>query len=487
VELLAHHYEAGGEPVRAKAVAALIEAGDVARRRAASDDAIRFAERALALATADADRVAALEVKARALHASVRSDDALTAYMEALALADDEVTIGRLRAHAVLMCARYPGAFTRRDWTAWAVAAIDAGLAADGDEFNTAALLIGRASMGRWFQMTPDERRTTRAAAERAVEIAERIGSTYLLSHALEALGWRDADDGFCEAGETADRMLSLVGRMSDRSEIGETMVVATVCLLRAGRHADAWETASEVAQRSADLSTHRRLHAAAAQAACLAPAGRLPELDDATAPTLDWIIEEGDRACAMATFGLAGQALARYESLDPDGGERCAALVEAIGLHRNDSAFRMLGVELLRPFVGFECTRRRIEASDELRGLVEGVHHTRAQLQLVTLEGSDPVDDLVTHAHELARRACAPALGWIADWAQAVRAGSLERALAATAALDRYGEHYTAARLEVDALVRMPDAAAATKTATRLERMGARASAAELSGIRGD
>jgi hypothetical protein len=86
-----------------------------------------------------------------------------------------------------------------------------------------------------------------------------------------------------------------------------------------------------------------------------------------------------------------------------------------------------------------------------------------------------------------VAREACAPAVGWIADWAQGVRAGSLERALAATRALDLYGEHYTAARLEVDALLRMPDQAAAADTAARLERMGARASAAELSGIRGD
>jgi DNA-binding SARP family transcriptional activator/tetratricopeptide (TPR) repeat protein len=487
VELLAHHYEAGGEPVRDKAVAALLEAGDGARRRAAMVDAVQFADRALALARPDAGRVAAFELKARALHASVRSDEALTAYLEALALANDDVTIGRLRAHAVLMCARYPGAFTRTDWKDWAVGAIDAGLAADADDFNTAALLVGRASMGRWFHLAPDEQRQAREAAERAVEIAERIGSTFLLSHALEALGWRDADYGFCEAGETADRMLALVGRMSDRSEIGETMVVASVCLLRAGRHAEAWEAATEVAQRSADLSTHRRLHAAAAQAACLVPAGRLAELADATAATLDWITEEGDHACAMATFGLAGQALARYESLDQAGGNRCAELVETIGLHRNDSAFRMLGIELLRPFVSFECTRRRIEASDELRGLVEGVHHTRAQLQLVALEGSDPIDEMAAHARELAARACAPALGWIADWAQAVRAGSLEGALAATGALDRYGEHYTAARLEVDALSRMPDAAAAAMTATRLEQMGALASAAELSGIRGD
>ena len=37
----------------------------------------------------------------------------------------------RLRAHATLLCARYPGAFTRPDWREWAVRQIDEGLAGD--------------------------------------------------------------------------------------------------------------------------------------------------------------------------------------------------------------------------------------------------------------------------------------------------------------------------------------------------------------------
>jgi len=110
-----------------------------------------------------------------------------------------------------------------------------------------------------------------------------------------------------------------------------------------------------------------------------------------------------------------------------------------------------------------------------------------RVELVVRVVECGDELDALAGRAREVAREACAPAVGWIADWAQAVRGGSLERALAATGALDLYGERYTAARLAADALVRMPDAAAAATTAARLERMGARASAAELSGIRGD
>jgi tetratricopeptide (TPR) repeat protein len=491
VELLAHHYEAGGEPVRDKAVAALIEAGDAAGRRAASDDAIQFAERALALATADADRLAALEVKARALHANVRADEALSSYMEALALARDEETAARLRAHAMLLCSRYPGAFTRRDWKPWAVAAIDdglAGAAGERDTFEVGALLIGKASMVRWYHLNEAEQATARAAAERAIAIAEKIGSTRLLSHGLEALWWRDADTGFCGAGATADVMLELMQRMNDPIEGAETAVIAAVCLARSGRFADGRATATEAAHVSRGLSPHRRLHAASALTVCLTPEGRFDELMEATEHACEWAIEEGSRTCAMASLAVAGYGLAHFEAFDEAAGRRAAGLVEVTGMHRADSSFRYRGIELLRPFVGLEHTRRRLADADVARGLVDGVHHLRAALQLAALDDADDeLDALADRAHEVAREACAPAVGWIAGWAQAVRAGSLERALAATGALDLYGEHYTAARLEVDALVRMPDVAAATRTATRLEQMGARASAAELSGIRGD
>jgi DNA-binding SARP family transcriptional activator/tetratricopeptide (TPR) repeat protein len=488
VELLAHHFEraaAGGglEPVRAHAIRALVEAGDAARRRAAIDDAVQFADRALALAHDDAERPAALEVKARALHAAVRTDEALRAYLEALRLAPDEATAARLRSHAVLMCSRYPGAFTRADWKPWAIATIDAGLAgsADHDTFETGALLIGRASMARWLDLSEEAARRGRDAAERAIEIADAIGSTSLLSHGLEAIGWRDADTGFCDASATADRMLAIVERMPDRVEAAESMVIATVCLLRAGRFDEALATAHEARALAQHLSPHRRLHAASAQTVCFAPAGRIGELADATADAVDLVLEEGERTCAMASLSVAGYALAHYEALDEDGGARGAGLVEVTGLHRADSSFRYRGIEMLRPFVGLERTRHRLEHADAARGLVDGVHHLRAALQLAALEDDDEIATLAGRARTLARHACAPALTWMADWAEAVRAGDRRRALNATAALDAYGEHYTAARLAADALVRMPDAEAAEATAARLQEMGALATAAEL------
>jgi DNA-binding SARP family transcriptional activator/tetratricopeptide (TPR) repeat protein len=488
VDLLAHHYEraAGPEEMRVKAVAALVEAGHGARRRAATDDAVQFADRALALARHAPECLVALELKARALHAAVRADESLAAYQAALDLARGD-DFDRLRAHATLLCSRYPGAFTRPEWRKWAVAQIEQGLAGDAeqrDTFEVGALLIGRASMVRWFVLEGEELAKARRAAERAIEIAERIGSTQLLSHGLEALGWRDADHGFCEAGDTADRMLELVRRMPDRVEAAESLVVAAVCLARAGRFEDSVAAGREAASYARDLSPHRRMHSASAQTVCLLAAGRFDELADATWEAPDLVEHEGGRTCAMGSLALAGHAVARFEALDAAGGERAASSVEAVGLHRSDSSFRFRGIEVLRPFVGLERTRARLEGGEPVRGLVDGVHELRARLQLVALEGGE-VQPLAAKARRVAREACAPPLRCIADWADAVSAGSLDGVVAATDALAGYGERYTAARLLVDALTRLPDATVAEATAARLRAMGALASAAELSGSR--
>ena len=100
-------------------------------------------------------------------------------------------------------------------------------------------------------------------------------------------------------------------------------------------------------------------------------------------------------------------------------------------------------------------------------------------------------LEPLLARARELAAPAGAPALAWIADWAEGVQlaaagreADALELALPACAALDARGEAYTGARLCADLLVRLggPDAAApAARTAARLEALGAHASAASV------
>jgi hypothetical protein len=186
-----------------------------------------------------------------------------------------------------------------------------------------------------------------------------------------------------------------------------------------------------------------------------------------------------------MGSLALAGYAVSRFEALDSTAGERAAASVEAVGLHRSDSSFRYRGIEILRPFVGLERTRARIDYGEPVRGLVDGVHDLRARVQLVALEESEDLAELTAKARRVAREACAPPLGWIADWADALHAGSLDGVTAATDALAAYGERYTAMRLMTDALLRLPDPDLAAITAARLRDMGALGTSAELSGSR--
>ena len=442
--------------MRAKAVAALVEAGHGARRRAATDDA-RAVRRPRAGARPPGRTSAWPRSSSRRARCTppVKADESLAAYQAALDLARG-ADAERLRAHATLLCARYPGAFTRPDWREWAVAQIEQGLAGDAeqrDTFEVGALLIGRASMVRWFVLEGEELAKARRAAERAIEIAERIGSTQLLSHGLEALGWRDADHGFCDAARPADRMLEVVRRMPDRVEAAETLVIAAICLrtrraLRGrvrGRPRGGGVRHATSARTGACTPPRRRPSACSAPGASTSwprPPPRRPRWSSTRAAgRARWA-----RSRSPATRSRASRRSTRRPASAP------AANVEAVGLHRSDSSFRYRGIEILRPFVGLERTRARIDYGEPVRGLVDGVHDLRAHVQLVALEDGD-VEPLVAKARRVAREACAPPLGWIADWAEALRAGSLAGAIAATDALDAYGEHYTAARLMVDAL----------------------------------
>jgi hypothetical protein len=95
-----------------------------------------------------------------------------------------------------------------------------------------------------------------------------------------------------------------------------------------------------------------------------------------------------------------------------------------------------------------------------------------------------------IAEARALAGPACAPSLGWIAEWAQAMQlarsgsaAESLTKATRAASELEANAERYTAARLMTDLLPVLrgqPAASAAAGIADRLDAMGAHASAAE-------
>ena len=432
VELLAYHYEAaarpadaalawpeGGEEVRAAAVRALVEAGDAARRRMAVEQAVRFADRALALAV-DAERVAALELKGRSFHAAIRGDEALAAYVEAIAIAD-RAAASRLRGLAILLCTRYAGSFSKPGWTETAIALVDEGLAADGDEpasFATGALRLGRYwGMRRWRAegFTRDySMEDAKRDAVRAVEIAEEIRSSLLLAVALEGLTWLSFDEGHRHAAELGRRHLHAASVLADPVEAHESLTVAVMCFARAGDFARARATADQATEQAARLSPHRRLHAATAQALACVPSGALDELRAVTADVPELI---GDGACSTAVVGLAGRVLALHEARDPAAAEAIALLERIAPPARPLGGWGHTVLEMVRPAIGLEAARERLDA-------LEPAHDVAALRAAIPVRALSGDTGRLRALLDEARAREEPDLAAFADWGEAALTG---------------------------------------------------------------
>jgi class 3 adenylate cyclase len=516
VDLLAHHYEAAARPedaelawpteaavredLRSKAIATLLEAGHAARTRFAIDQALGFGDRALALATSDAERLAGLELKAQAAHAIVRADEAWRYYLEALKVAEaigDSGATGRLRANATLLWSRYGGALSAEGWKEEARDILKRGLEQTDEEevtFERGALLAGRASALFW-EVVPLGPEEARGDGERAVEIAEEIGSSTLLAYALDALAEWVEQKGFVDSERIAERAQAVGEAMEDRVEAHEMFVTAAISFAEAGNFEAAARTAAEAGRLAAQLGPHRGLHSGSAQTQAFLPAGRLSELLRGTERAGELVAEEGMQTCFHGLIALAGQALAAHEQKGRAAGAQVLEVYDATK-PLTESFEQLHTIEILRPLLGLEETRVRFESAKVHRAdtVHARIYRLRLALQVSALAGAwSEFELLAAEARELAQTACAPALAWIAEWGEAVRLATASRseearakAMAAAASLESFGERYTAARLLADfAQVLDGDAEAelVEDAARRLEAVGALTSAAELRG----
>ena len=410
-DLIPYHHEAAASPedaalawpddpaererVRAAAVAALLDAGEAARSRLTLEDALQFADRASALAGTDEERLRYLELRASALHAAVRSDEAFAAYGRPVELAaglHDAATVARLRAHAALLCARYSGAFSDSSWTVAAGDAVERGLEEIGERtvsFEAGALLLGRSAVAARRPDVSGGEHAAEEDARRALEIAEAIDSPYLLAHAVEALIGYTGRAGFCDAAELGERLAHAAETLASRVNAHEARITAAICLTQAGRYERARELAREATRETPRMSPHRATHAAAAEASCLAPAGRFEELLEVTADVADVVRHEGGRLCQNASVALAGRALALFERGDHARASEALELFEAAPPPGGVVRLRFLAIDLLRPLAGPSRTRRAAarahRASTTLAG---GVYEPRLNLQLTALLG---------------------------------------------------------------------------------------------------
>ena len=202
-------------------------------------------------------------------------------------------------------------------------------------------------------------------------------------------------------------------------------------------------------------------------------------------------IAEEEMHTCSYGLIALSGHALTAFEMNDEGSPTLALDLFDTLGFSIQDigHGYPFWTLEVLRPLLGVDTARARLSRLERPTSTIAWVYMLRVELQVRALTGEwDEFANLATKARDLAPKACAPYLSWIADWGDSVRVAAsghsveaLAKARVALAPLENFGEQYTTARLLADLVVFLEGKArtdAADEAARRLEVMRASASA---------
>ncbi len=504
VEVLAHHYESAARPetvglgwqddpprgdrIRAKAIETLVEAGHAARRLFSIDQAVEYVDRALALAATDHEQLAGLELKAASFHAAARVDEAWPVYEQAIAVArslEDDAEISRVITDATLLWVRYTGAFTTEDWQSGAVEVVETRLEEIGEKEETlelAALLLGR-SRSQQFQFFEGTREEAKADVERALLISENLHSEKLLSHALDAYEASVSDEGLCELGDLADRMVKLASEMADGRQAHEMLITSAVALTEIGRYEDSREVGAVAHGDAEAMGVHPHIHGIRALTVHMVPNGMFPAIIEASEDVLGLIAEDGGLACDFGRGAVGSRALALFEQgRTQDGVETVEFYKGAVPDQDQLPLDEIQLVERIRPFIGLTRAEHLLRNVGDLSVPIRHLYFIRARLPMAVLRADwAEAEKLITQARELAEPCCAPQMLAFADWAESVRDGSVSKV---KTALETLGEPYTAARLAVDFLETISESGAEefrAATENTLSSMGAEATLAEL------
>ena len=266
-ELLAHHYDLAGRRDLAYSYGL-----DAARRdlsRLALDQALTFGGRAAELAPSPADRARALAIVGEAHYQQADGDSAYVAWREAADLlasdpAADRGTLAAVCGRMSLLTTRAPGLMPHTPVTAEEGRYyLDLGLAAAGDE-DSEPLVDLLMSEGAWSFGFPDEHEGVvddeqmRLAARRAVEMAERLDNTELLSLALdvEHITYEVRDDvkAMVVGAERRQRLADGVHAIVDLDDI---FYMSAQVYWEQGRYEDARLVSEEGVSRVTALGGH--------------------------------------------------------------------------------------------------------------------------------------------------------------------------------------------------------------------------------------
>ena len=271
-ELLAHHYEhayhalsseARADPdelegLRERAFRYALLAANEAGSKLALEQAERYAESALSVATGPSERSRALEMLGMTYFHDYEGDRAWRSFKEAIDLLTDDAAgsggedpprIARLCAVALEMVTRAPGIMRERVSRDEGGRYLEIGLTAAGpdDSEERARLLVARSFAPGSFREPPDDVELERAIAtgEEAAAMAERLGRVDLESAALDGITAAHQSLGrYTPMEGPVRRRIELAPKLTDPYEVGDIHAMAAWWALSTGRYRESEDLA---------------------------------------------------------------------------------------------------------------------------------------------------------------------------------------------------------------------------------------------------
>jgi class 3 adenylate cyclase len=374
VELIAFHLAAAlrlgaSEELRAEAFSALADAAEGAYARAGFERSLSLAREALAIAT-PFERARALEAIGRA---SIVTFDGVTAW-ESLREAADMVRAGapedreRLAAIcglAVMIPTRGPGLMRAQPPAEEVLPYLELGLACAERESEALVLLL--AAQGYWafgYGIDPADEsgELGRAAAERAREVARRLGRLDLELIALDSISAGLNIRGLYGHALPIDQeRLDLARTLRDPFEVGDSFYTAAWSSLVVGLYPAVLELVREFEAMGIDLLPIGPLS--------LAVLAQVPlgEWDGALADharTLEVLGEDAERPPSMASGGWGAAAFIHEARGDGASADRALAVIEtwsSAGEHPRNWALPLAAAALVRRGE-FDAARRNLD-----------------------------------------------------------------------------------------------------------------------------
>src|SRR5256712_7584094 len=353
-ELIAHHYPTavlredadppwtddpvGRAELRARAFAALLAAGDVARKRFAIAQALELHQDALRLAADDAERADALEAIGDDHEGAFHGDDAVPAWEGALAALRTNPDARQERIRLIVKCAK----MTSIRWGGFKVVPpplqvdgyIAAGLAEDPEPRDRGWLLAlrayGNSRKGdtREIEAVPLAERTR--AGEEAVRIGRELGDVDLEVLATRALsGLAITQGAYARAMDFTRQEQALVDRIAaSRDRALGLFWIALRYMDIEGRHQQGLEFAARSVELGRQLAPHDVLHATHALLYGNSSLGRWQLIDALHEEHLENFQKDKDMSCPYVRGGLLISAAVLAHRGDLARARETAALV---------------------------------------------------------------------------------------------------------------------------------------------------------------